>query len=52
MGIVERVGADGTLTTIEGNTGTLSDANGGAVMRRTRKPGLVTCGVRPSYPGT
>lgn len=52
VGIVERVGADGTLTTIEGNTGTLSDANGGAVMRRTRKPGLVTCGVRPSYPGT
>ena len=52
VGIVESVAADGTLTTIEGNTGTLSDANGGAVMRRTRKPGLVTRGVRPSYPGT
>ena len=52
VGIVESVAADGTLTTIEGNTGSGSNANGGAVMRRTRKPGLVTCGVRPSYPGT
>lgn len=49
-GIVESVGADGTLTTIEGNTGTGDDANGGAVMRRTRKQGLVTCAVRPGYP--
>ena len=51
VGIVESVGADGTLTTIEGNTGSGSDANGGAVMRRTRKPGLVTCGIRPGYSG-
>ena len=50
VGIVESVAADGTLTTIEGNTGTTNDANGGAVMRRTRKQGLVTCGVRPGYP--
>lgn len=49
VGIVESVGADGTLTTIEGNTGMGSNANGGAVMRRTRKPGLVTCAVRPEY---
>ena len=40
-----------TLTTIEGNTGTGNDANGGAVMRRKRKPGLVTCGIRPGYSG-
>ena len=51
VGIVESVGADGTLTTIEGNTGTGNDANGGAVMRRKRKPGLVTCGIRPGYSG-
>ena len=49
VGIVESVAADGTLTTIEGNTGSGSNANGGAVMRRTRKPGLVTCGIRPGY---
>ena len=51
-GIVESVGADGTITTIEGNTGTSSDANGGAVMRRTRKPSLVTRGIRPAYQKT
>ena len=51
-GIVESVGADGTITTIEGNTGTSSDANGGAVMRRTRKPSLVTRGIRPVYQKT
>ena len=41
----------GTVTTIEGNTSVGSDANGGAVMRRTRKAGLITCGVRPGYNG-
>ena len=51
VGIVESVAADGTLTTIEGNTGMGNDANGGAVMRRKRKQGLVTCAVRPGYPG-
>lgn len=51
VGIVESVAADGTLTTIEGNTGSGSNANGGAVMRRARKPGLVTCGIRPGYSG-
>lgn len=50
VGIVERVRTDGTLTTIEGNTGMGNDTNGGAVMRRKRKQGLVTCGVRPGYP--
>ena len=51
VGIVESVAADGTITTIEGNTGSGSNANGGAVMRRTRKSGLVTCGIRPGYSG-
>ena len=49
VGIVESVAADGTLTTIEGNTGSGNNADGGAVMRRTRRPGLVTCGIRPGY---
>ena len=35
--------------TIEGNTGTGNDANGGAVQRRRRKPGLVTGACRPRY---
>lgn len=48
VGLVVSV-SGGTVTTIEGNTGTGNDANGGAVMRRTRKAGLVTCGVRPGY---
>lgn len=38
------------VVTIEGNTGTTSEANGGAVMRRERSLNLVTCGVRPTYP--
>lgn len=38
------------LVTIEGNTGAGNEANGGAVMRRTRKLSLVTCGIRPTYP--
>ena len=49
VGIVAKVRADGTLETIEGNTGSGNDANGGAVMRRVRRTGLVTCGVRPNY---
>ena len=50
VGLVVSV-SGGTVTTIEGNTGTGNDANGGAVMRRTRKAGLITCGVRPGYNG-
>lgn len=38
------------LVTIEGNTGSGSNANGGAVMRRTRNECLVTVGIRPGYP--
>ena len=50
VGIVESVSADGkTLTTIEGNTGTGNQANGGAVMRRTRSVSLVTGACRPEY---
>lgn len=48
VGIVESW--DGkTLTTIEGNTGTGNDTNGGAVMRRTRYPKNVVGAYRPAY---
>lgn len=50
VGIVESVSKDGkTLITIEGNTGSTSQANGGAVMRRTRSVSLVTGACRPGY---
>ena len=48
VGLVVSV-SGATVTTIEGNTSLGSDANGGAVMRRTRKAGLIACGVRPGY---
>ena len=49
-GIVESVSADGrTLTTIEGNTSTSDNCNGGEVMRRTRNVKLVTGACRPGY---
>lgn len=51
VGIVKAVSQTGlTLTTIEGNTGTDSNANGGSVMERTRNVKYVTCAVRPKYP--
>lgn len=46
VGVIEKVNADGTLTTIEGNTG--SSANG-EVLRRTRNMGVVSCLARPAY---
>mgnify|MGYP004664705049 CR=1 FL=1 len=41
VGIVIDVNSDGTITTIEGNTGTTSNANGGCVMQRTRNKSVV-----------
>lgn len=52
VGIVEKVNADGSLTTIEGNTSVSSNDNGGAVMRRTRWPYQVTRYGRPAYAST
>ena len=49
VGILESIDADGNLITIEGNTGTGNDANGGAVMRRVRAPKYVTGACRPGY---
>ncbi len=48
VGIVLAVNG-GTVTTMEGNTGTGNDANGGKVMRRNRRVGLITVGIRPGY---
>lgn len=36
VGLVEKVRPDGSIETIEGNTGIGNDANGGIVMRRSR----------------
>lgn len=51
VGICKAVSATGkTIITIEGNTGTGDNTNGGAVMERSRSVQLVTCAVRPKYP--
>ena len=46
VGIVEAINSDGTITTIEGNTG--GSANG-EVMRRVRSMSVVSCAGRPAY---
>lgn len=44
------IGVNGTtLTTIEGNTGSTNEANGGAVMVRTRRASQITSVARPAY---
>ena len=48
-GIVEQVRPDGSLVTIEGNTGAESDANGGEVQRRVRQPQFIRGAFRPAY---
>lgn len=45
-GIFEAANGD-TVTTIDGNTGTADEANGGAVMRRTRGRDTVAAYIRP-----
>ena len=49
IGVVESVNSNGTITTIEGNTGSGSNTNGGQVQRRTRKKSDVNYFVRPKY---
>ena len=48
VGIIEKVNSDGTLVTIEGNTG----GGDGAVMRRNRDLGVISCAGRPDYSGS
>lgn len=49
IGIVEKVLASNRIQTIEGNTSVGNNANGGAVMRRTRATTYVSCYCRPDY---
>ena len=49
VGILDSITKDGNLITIDVNTGATNDANGGAVMRRTRDPKYVTGACRPGY---
>lgn len=46
VGIVIAVNDDGSVTTIEGNTG---DNPNGEVMIKTRYPELISCACRPEY---
>lgn len=46
VGIIEKVNNDGTVTTIEGNTG---DSPYGEVMRRTRSLSVISGVARPDY---
>jgi len=48
VGILERDHGQ-TVTTIDGNTGTGDEANGGAVMRRTRSKKYIVGAARPAY---
>ena len=49
IGIVISVNKDGTITTIEGNTGSGNNTNGGQVQMRTRYKSQVNFFVRPKY---
>lgn len=51
VGIVKSVGGS-TIYTIEGNTGSGNNANGGAVMERQRSVTYITGYVRPKYDST
>ena len=49
VGIVVGINGDGTIQTIEGNTGS---SYNGEVMYRTRSMSVVSCAGRPDYKGT
>lgn len=51
IGIIEKRNADGSYTTIEGNTSSTSQDNGGAVMRRVRSTANIRRIFRPRYGG-
>lgn len=48
VGIIESVNGDGTITAIEGNTGS---SYNGEVMRRVRPVSSISCAGRPAYSG-
>lgn len=49
IGIFVRQVDSNRIETIDGNTSTGNDANGGHVMRRIRGKSLVDCYIRPAY---
>lgn len=49
VGIIEKKNSDGSYTTIEGNTSTSNNSNGGQVMRRKRYPAYISYIYRPPY---
>lgn len=49
IGMVKEARADGSLVTIEGNTGLGNDANGGQVQQRVRPAWQAVGGYRPKY---
>ncbi|MBQ9934333.1 MAG: CHAP domain-containing protein [Lachnospiraceae bacterium] len=49
IGILYNINSNGTIQTIEGNTGFGNNSNGGQVMVRTRDPASVICVIRPKY---
>ena len=49
IGIVVSVNSDGSITTIEGNTGSGNNTNGGEVQKRTRYKSQVNYFIRPKY---
>jgi len=49
IGLVKEVQKNGTLITIEGNTGVENNANGGQVQQRTRFAWQTLGGYRPAY---
>ena len=48
IGIVEKVNSDGAIVTIEGNTSDSNQTNGGMVMEKLRRTGIVGY-ARPDY---
>ena len=52
IGIIEKKNSDGTYGTIEGNTSLSNNANGGQVMRRTRRQAEISYICRPKYTET
>lgn len=46
VGIIEKVNSDGTIQTVEGNTGDLIN---GQVLRRVRSISVVSCTAHPKY---
>lgn len=49
IGVIVAVNKDGTIDTVEGNTGAGSNTNGGQVQKRTRYKSQVNFLVRPKY---